>query len=114
VHLPTFTFANSNHAQKKLVIFFVFGVLANLGVTPKHYISTFCVSKKIICKSQESKFKNIQNTSLFLLCVLKFQNTKDEIPKLHHGDKPSPNTKKNQNLIHIELSSNHKKLIIKN
>jgi hypothetical protein len=35
---------------------------------------------------------------MFFLCVLEFQNMKNDTPKPHHGDKP-PNTKKPKSLL---------------
>jgi hypothetical protein len=43
---------------------------------------------KLAYDLQESKFKNTQNTNMFLLCALKSQNMKDEIVKPYHGYKP--------------------------
>jgi hypothetical protein len=44
----------------------------------------FQVSKKFTYKLHESKFQNIQNTSMFILCALKSQNIKDKTIELHY------------------------------
>lgn len=74
----------------------------------------FHVLGKVTCDVQESKFKIQQNTIIFILCALEFQNTKDKILETHHGDKPH-NTKILEPCSHeIEFQqyiTNYKKIL---